>query len=167
MLQQGRSNSYHQHRFVEGRYICPSPLFFSWSGIIALHGEWMTWKSQDSFVVISDNFVTLKHAADSGILRLSKSEPIVEKQFLHKHSTSGPPEGLQRPATAWRPANPQPLGDTEVGCKVGLWRVAWGWPPLILLFYPLARVCAYWFSTSLVLASNSRPGAATLPTPVA
>ena len=34
----------------------------------------------------------------------------------------GPPEGLQRLATPWRPAASVPLGGREVGCKVGLWR---------------------------------------------
>ncbi len=63
--------------------------------------------------------------------------------YLYKHSASGHPEGLRRPATPWKPANPQPLGGTEVGCKVGLQRGAGGWPPLSLLVNPLAQVCAY------------------------
>ena len=49
------------------------------------------------------------------------------------HSTSGlPPHGGQHP-----------LGGTEVGCQVGLRRAARGWPPLNLLFYPLACLCTY------------------------
>ena len=44
--------------------------------------------------------------------------------FLYKHSTSGPPEGLWRPAIPWRPSAPQPPGGTEVGCKMGLGRLA-------------------------------------------
>ena len=55
----------------------------------------------------------------------------------YKHSTSGPPAGLQRTATTWRPANPHPLDGTEVACKVGLQGVAGAWPPLSLPFYPL------------------------------
>ena len=48
------------------------------------------------------------------------------------------------------PANPKPLGGTEVGFKVGLWRTSGGWPPLILLFYPLtpsvpAHFPLHWF----------------------
>ena len=40
----------------------------------------------------------------------------------YKHNTGGPAEGLQRPATPGRPADPQPLGGSGVGCKVGLQR---------------------------------------------
>ncbi len=48
----------------------------------------------------------------------------VPRREPYKHSTSGPPDGLWRPATTWRPANSQPLGGIEVGWKVGLWRMA-------------------------------------------
>ena len=50
------------------------------------------------------------------------------------------------------------------------WAARWasrGWPPLSLLFYPLTLFYAYWFSASLVFASNSRPKAASLSTAVA
>ena len=60
----------------------------------------------------------------------------------YKHSTSGPLAGRQRLATG-QPADPRPLGDTGVGCKVGHWWTSGGRPPLSLLFYPLAHLCAY------------------------
>ena len=50
------------------------------------------------------------------------------------------------------------------------WAARWasgGWPPLSLLFYPLTCLWAFSLSTSLVLASNSRPDVSTLPTVVA
>ena len=40
--------------------------------------------------------------------------------YPYKHSTSGSSECFRRPGTLWRPAISQPLGGTEVGCKVGL-----------------------------------------------
>ncbi len=83
------------------------------------------------------------------------------------HSTSDPPVGLQRTAMPWRPAELHPLGGTEVSCKVGLRRAAGGWPPLNLLFYPLACLCASYCSISVILASTSQPETATLPTSVA
>ena len=46
----------------------------------------------------------------------------------YKNSTSGPLEGLLRPAILWRPAASQPLGGTEVGCKVRLRRLAYSEP---------------------------------------
>ncbi len=42
----------------------------------------------------------------------------------YKHSSSGPAEGLRRLVTPCRPATPQPLGGTGVGCKVGLRRAS-------------------------------------------
>ena len=38
---------------------------------------------------------------------------------------------LSNAATPWRPANLQPLGGTEVGCKMGLWRLASSEPALL------------------------------------
>ncbi len=40
----------------------------------------------------------------------------------YKHSTSGPPAALWRTAAPWRPADPHPLGGSEVRCKAGLRR---------------------------------------------
>ena len=88
-------------------------------------------------------------------------------RYPYKHRAGGPPEGLHRPATSWRLANPQPLDGTEMGCKVGLQRASSGWPPLSILFYPLTLLCASLLFTSLLLASNSLPDASTLPTPAA
>ncbi len=42
----------------------------------------------------------------------------------YKHSKSGLAEGLQRPATLWRPATSQPLGGTELGYKMDFWGLA-------------------------------------------
>ena len=61
----------------------------------------------------------------------------------------------------------QPLGGTEVGYKLGLWRAFGGLPPLNLLLFSLCLLCAYCFSASLVLASNSWHDATTLPPQVA
>ena len=60
-----------------------------------------------------------------------------------------------------------PLRDTEVGCKVGLWRAFGDCPPLNLLFHPLTLLCAYRISTSVVLISNSQPDASSVPLPEA
>ncbi len=75
----------------------------------------------------------------------------------YKQSTFDPPEDLCRSATPWRPANPQPLGGTEVGCKVDLQRLASFEPTLMII------LCATWCSASLVLAPNNRPDASNLP----
>ena len=88
----------------------------------------------------------------------------------YKHSTGGPPEGLQRPlrpATPWRPVTFYPWCGMEVGCKVGLRRTSGGLPSLSLLFYPLTLFFASCLSVSQGLASNSQPDASILPPPVA
>ena len=54
-------------------------------------------------------------------------------QISYKHSTSGPPEGLLKPATLWGPVTSQPLGGTE---RVAGW-TSEGLLPLSLLIAPL------------------------------
>ncbi len=85
----------------------------------------------------------------------------------YKHSTSGPLVGCQGLATTGWQANPHPLGGSGSVCKVGHRWAAGGRQPLSLPFCPLAHLCAYWCSASLVLGANSQPQAATLPTSAA
>ena len=96
--------------------------------------------------IVSSTRLTMSftaHLSDVWMTRiiLSPIHPSIHPPY--KHSSSGPPAGLQSPATPYRPANPHPLDGTEVDCKAGLWGAAGGWPPFSLLFYPLARLCAY------------------------
>ena len=59
----------------------------------------------------------------------------------YKHSTSGPTAGCWRTATPWQPADPNPLGRTHVGCKVGSQRLATFEPTLLSSCRPLC-LCA-------------------------
>ena len=67
-----------------------------------------------------------------------------------KHRTSGRPEGPLVEACLLLP-----LGGTEVGYKVGLWRVSRGLPSLNLHLAPLTVRVPPNFSTWLVLVFNS------------
>ena len=75
--------------------------------------------------------------------KLSSPSPLLAGE---SNPTSFPtnigPAALQRPATQGIPATSQPLGGTEVGCRLGLWRACEGSPPPSLLIHPLTLLCA-------------------------
>ena len=50
---------------------------------------------------------------------LKTNAHLVHKTEPYKHSTSSLLVGHWRTATSWQPADPHPLGGTEVGRKVG------------------------------------------------
>ena len=86
-------------------------------------------------------------------------------EYPYRHSTSGPLAGRQRLAATGQLANPHPLGGSGSGRKAGCWWPTGGRLQLSLPFYPLARLCVYRCSASLVLGANSQHQATTLPTP--
>ncbi len=97
----------------------------------------------------------------------SDSDFLIHVCVPYKHSSSDPPEGLQRPATLWRPGMSQPLGGTVMGWNLGLQRASGSWPPESLLLASLTILCHFLFSASVVLTPNSRLDAAILPPSVA